>query len=215
MQKLSISLSLTILAVLVVGMVASAAFVPIDPEVWWEMPDQQKFTSDVESGGETILSIAGFVVRPNFDLLVDWTNTDSVWFEEALDILFPGRRVLALFVKPYGNQLFYPSEITFTQGDNQYNPDILGFYVGSNAELLELYEHIELNDFLEIVEEGIDPVDLGVEPEAIFHEPRLREKTVAKGLVVLPRKIHVIKDVEFWYDDSFLTEFNIQNIKNN
>lgn len=211
MRKLSISLSFTILAVLVVGMVASAAFVPIDPEVWWEIPNQEKFTSEVESGGETILSIAGFFVRPNLDLLVDWTNTESVWFEEALAILFPERRVLAIFVKPYGNQLFYPDEITFTQGGNQYNGETLGFYVGSNAELLELYEHVELNEFLESVEQGVNLIDLGVEvePEAIFKEPKLEKGTVAKGLVILPRKIQTIKDVKFWYGDSALTEFNV------
>lgn len=144
---------------------------PIKDKFWKQIPVDEKFNLTVHDfTGEKKLQIAGFYtlkcLTPPYCSDIPEKNAKEI--KKILEHRWPGRKILTVFVAPYGNQYFSPRKFTFTQELDQYD---------------------------------INPLK-DVEPkEETFAGGELKDGTVARGHIAIPRGINTSRPYKIWYGE--------------
>lgn len=118
--KRQIALLMTLLVVTALTCVSLTADpVTLTKEDWTEFSDFQRVGMlVVDSFGETTLTIQGLRITEETMTAV---YKDGRAFLDTIEKHFPNRETLLIRVSPVGNEYFWPSNFTFTQGNQQYS----------------------------------------------------------------------------------------------
>lgn len=135
--------------------VATFAQLPVEYDKWKQIDDNSKFLfMEFDSEYETKKTFAGFYIKPNVDLV--YSNPDKAL--EQINDWWLNRRVLVLYVRANQQSYFFPTDITFTQGNSQYD---VGY--GDMAQTTESFSSTELRKG--ILAKGYVAVPKGIETD--------------------------------------------------